>query len=84
MRIGDRTPKGYFFSQFEDAFSFFEGLAAVQFDGKWGYIDTVGKYAITPQFDEAGNFESGLAPVRIGDRWGYIDKEGKYVWNPTN
>ena len=70
--------------QFEDAFSFFEGLAAVKFEGQWGYVNTGGTYAIHPGFDEAGNFENGLAPVRLEDRWGYIDKQGKYVWNPTN
>ena len=70
--------------QFEEAFSFFEGLAAVKFDGKWGYVDKNAKYTIQPQFDEAGSFENGLAPVCLGERWGYINKDGKLIWNPTN
>ena len=70
--------------QFEEAFSFFEGLAAVKFDGKWGYVDKHAKYTIHPQFDEAGNFENGFAPVRLGSGWGYINKEGKLIWNRTS
>ena len=53
-------------------------------EGRWGYIDPEGRYAINPQYDEAGDFEGGLAPVRLKDAWGYINEEGKYIWTPTN
>ena len=43
---------------------FHHGLLAVLLDGKWGYIDTSGKYVINPQFDYAYNFDAdGYAEV---------------------
>ncbi len=50
--------------------------------GKWGFIDTTGKWVIDPQFEEVKYFADGLAPVRVGGRWGYIDQKGKFIVNP--
>ena len=61
---------------------FRSGLAAVAKSGKWGFIDTTGKWVIDPQFEEAGLFADGLAPVLVGGRWGYIDRKGKFAINP--
>jgi hypothetical protein len=61
---------------------FTAGLARAASSGKWGYIDTTGKWVIDPQFEGAGNFADGLAPVQVGGRWGYIDRKGKFVVNP--
>lgn len=58
------------------------GLAAVAKEGKWGFIDTAGKWVIDPQFEQTGIFADGFAPVLVGGRWGYIDRNGKFVVNP--
>jgi len=50
--------------------------------GRYGYINTDGKYAINPQFEDAGAFSGGLAPVRMGGHWGFVDKTGIVVINP--
>lgn len=50
--------------------------------GKWGFIDKTGKFAIYPQFDLAGNFKEGLAPIKINEKYGYIDKNGNYAIKP--
>jgi len=63
-------------------FGFTEGLAPAGSGGKWGFIDTTGKWIIDPQFERAGNFADGLAPVVVGGRTGYIDSKGKFVVNP--
>jgi hypothetical protein len=63
-------------------YGFTEGLMAAAFGGKWGFIDTVGKWVVDPQFELAWPFEDGLAPVRVGGRWGYVDRKGKFVINP--
>ncbi|WP_396336448.1 WG repeat-containing protein [Fischerella sp. JS2] len=66
--------------QFDGVGEFSEGLAQVQIDGKWGYIDKSGNVVIQPQFDETDKFSEGLARVWIsGQNWGYIDKTGKFV-----
>jgi hypothetical protein len=50
--------------QFDQADDFSEGLARVQKDNKWGYIDKTGKFVIPPKFDEASSFSQGWALVR--------------------
>ena len=47
--------------------AFNDGKAPVLVNGKWGYIDKSGKFAINPQFDEAGMYSDGMALIRIGD-----------------
>jgi len=61
---------------------FTAGLAPAATGGKWGFIDSTGKWVVTPQFEGAMNFADGLAPVIVGGRTGYVDKEGKFVVNP--
>jgi len=61
---------------------FTAGLAPAATGGKWGYIDTAGKWVIDPQFESAGNFADGLAPVTVGGRTGYINEKGRFVVNP--
>jgi hypothetical protein len=50
--------------QFDQADSFSQGLASVQKDRKWGYIDKTGKFVIPPQFEEANAFSKGWTLVR--------------------
>ena len=66
------------------------------FEGKWGFIDQSGKYAVNPQFDNVTGFKEGLARVCLGigcgswsmndakleEKWGFIDQIGKLVINP--
>jgi hypothetical protein len=72
----------------EEAHDFKEGLALVRVNGKFGYIDKSGKYAIAPQFDYAYDFSEGLAVVNHGlsqrshGKNGYIDKSGRWVIPP--
>lgn len=65
--------------QFEIAYDFKDGLAAVKKNGLFGYIDKTGQMVIQPQFNEAGNFSEGLAAVAKDGYWHYIDKTGKKV-----
>ena len=49
--------------QFDDAWFFNEGLAAVNSNGKWGFIDKKGNFAIVPRYDGAYAFLEGFAGV---------------------
>ena len=69
-------------SSFDHAHDFSEGYGAVSVSGKWGFIDSSGKYAISPQFKAVGHFSEGLAPASDGSKWGFIDKGGKFVIPP--
>ncbi|MBK7408148.1 MAG: WG repeat-containing protein [Saprospirales bacterium] len=46
---------------------------------KWGYINTLGDWVISPQYDDCRNFKEELAVVRIGGRWGFINLKGKLI-----
>ena len=50
-------------SQYDEAKSFSEGLAAVRVGKQWGYIDGAGATKINPQYKFAGEFSDGLAFV---------------------
>jgi len=52
---------------FEDAHSFFEGLAGVKLNGKWGYIDKTGKVVIEYKYDWVGWFIDGETVAGIGE-----------------
>jgi hypothetical protein len=73
-------------SRFPNPIRFSEGLAAVEVDGKFGYIDTTGQFVLPPRFRWAGSFTDSLASVSIGpeikgfvgDR--LIDRTGACVW----
>lgn len=61
---------------------FSEDLAAVEVDGKWGYIDKQGRMAVPPQFETAEAFSEGLAAVEVDGKYGFIDKSGEFVIKP--
>lgn len=69
-------------AQFDGPGEFSEGLAAVENDGKYGYVDKSGEMAVAPRFDCATEFSEGLAAVEINDEWGFIDKSGTFIIKP--
>lgn len=59
-----------------------EGYAAVQKDGKWGFVDEAGQCVIPCQYDEVGDFSEGLAAVKDAiqiDFYPYEATEGRRV-----
>jgi hypothetical protein len=67
--------------QFDEARPFdTEKMAAVQFKGNFGYLNTSGEMVIMPQFDSAENFASnGLARVEANGKHGFINRKGQIV-----
>ncbi|GEM_PF-983440 len=68
--------------QFEDAYHFTEGTAAVKKYGKWGYINSNGGWVINPKFDKAKPFSEGLACAVEDGKWGFIDHNGNWHFIP--
>lgn len=66
---------------FDRAESFNEGLAAVEIDNLWGFIDKSGNIVIAPQFEFiVRGFSEGIAFVNCdNDKVAAIDKTGKYI-----
>jgi hypothetical protein len=56
---------------------FFEGLASVELNHKYGFIDKTGKEVIPLEYKYTENFSKGLALVQLGYKWGYVDKKGR-------
>lgn len=54
-------------------------MAAVCINGKWGYLDILGKVRIPLIYDSCSSFSEGKAAVRKGAKWGYINTEGETV-----
>jgi hypothetical protein len=83
----DKTGKYITECIFDEAWGFSEGLAAVQYSGKFGFINRKGKFVIKPQFSNADSFYNGLAKVGIvKENWfyeGYVNHKGEYVVKPV-
>ena len=70
----------------EEEFEYSEGLAAVEQNGKYVFVDKNGNIAINDRFDYATNFENGLAKVWRENELYYINKSGEKIYpilNPT-
>ena len=64
--------------------AFYEGLARVSLDGKFGYINKSGKRIIPLKFANAYSFFSnGLAIILDENQmWGLINKKGEVIIKP--
>ncbi|AHM61409.1 hypothetical protein D770_15775 [Flammeovirgaceae bacterium 311] len=72
------------YGYYDKVYNFSDGLARVEKNGKSGYINRDGDYAIPPIFRGGGTFANGLAPVldEATGKWGYVDKKGQFVIQP--
>ena len=77
---GKTKPKS---SKYEYQGPYFQGIAKVKANHKWGFVDTTGNVVIAPKYDEVSNFVDGLAKVRISRKWGLVDTKGNIVIKPT-
>jgi hypothetical protein len=68
--------------------SFHEGVAPVEIDGLWGFINRSGDLVIKPQFSWVGSFEGDVAPffapTDYSGHRGWVDKSGRILWSPLN
>ena len=62
---------------------FWCGLVAVEYENKWGYINSRGKKKIDFTYEFAYNFtKNKLALVGFDSKFGYINTKGEYVIDP--
>lgn len=66
---------------YDDAcqFASYDEPAAVNLNGKWGFINIDGSVFIEPEYEEAKSFCIGYAPVYIDGMWGCIDMDNNIV-----
>ncbi|MCL2510805.1 MAG: WG repeat-containing protein [Bacteroidales bacterium] len=65
--------------KYDWAYPFSEGLAAVNHNGKRGYIDATGREVIPCKYERGEHFHEGLVAVRLNGKWGYINKIGEVM-----
>jgi len=66
----------------DTATRFRSGMAAVEHDGQWGYIDSLGTLAIDYQFPLAWDFVGDRARSINREGFSFIDKNGDYIISP--
>lgn len=64
---------------YDSAEDYYNGLALVKRDGKYGYIDYNGKEVIPLEFEFANNFTNKYSKVKKDGKWGYIDTTGNAI-----
>lgn len=62
---------------YDRVYNFHEGLARVEKENKYGYIDKNGKEVVPCIYNFGGDFSEGFANVKKDEKWGFIDKSGK-------
>jgi len=82
--LSNNNPDWDFTQVMIEPLEFSEGLAVCQNNGKYGYINKRGEFAIAPQFLSADPFHQKLASVRTseyksGNGKTYIDQSGKVI-----
>lgn len=58
---------------------FKEGLAVVESNRKYGFINKTGKEVIPCKYEYARDFKEGLAQVKLDGKWRLVDKTGREV-----
>ncbi len=79
-RLSLTTPKGIT-PQFDSATDFSEGLALVQIENGYRYIDPQGHTSIQPDFEATAlaPFSNGFAIAQIGTRYSCLNRQGKLL-----
>lgn len=60
-----------------------EGYRAIRKDGKWGFVDALGRLRIPNRYDKVQHFAEGLAPFSLRSKWGFLNKEDEIIIHPT-
>ena len=67
----------------EEIFPASEGYRGIKKNGKYGFIDDMGRLRIANRYEDILPFQEALAAVKIRGKWGYINKEDKIAIQPV-
>lgn len=65
--------------QYDTLTAWHDGMTAMRYKGKWGYLNKREKLTVQPYYSVAFPFYKDAALVSDGKRWSFINKEGKAV-----
>lgn len=49
------------------------------YNGRYGYVNSTGKFMIQPRYDDARNFREHMGAVEINGKWGFVNERGRQV-----
>jgi WG containing repeat len=64
---------------YQDATPFAEGVAAVNLNGKWGIIDSLGNTVLAPTYGSIQKAQEGRMTYSSGGVYGFLDTKGKVI-----
>ncbi len=62
---------------------FYNGLAIVKRDGKWGMINKLGKEAVVPEYDYINPYSCGFARIAKNGKVGFLDDQFREAISPS-
>ena len=65
--------------EYDLVYPFTGGIAKVETNDKYGFIDHTGKEVVPLKYDDVGEPLEGLIAVELSGNWGYIDKAGEII-----
>jgi len=66
----------------EEAFETREGYVGVKINGRYGFMDELGRLRIANRYDGIGPFSEGLAAMKLRHLWGYLNVREKIAIQP--
>lgn len=61
------------------AWKFHDGMAIINKNGKYGFVNEKGIEIVPPEYDEVDVFHEGRARFRKGKKWGFLDTNGNEI-----
>lgn len=68
----------------EKIFPASEGLRGIKRQGRYGFIDDLGRLRIANRYEDLKPFSEGLAAIKIRNKWGFINRDEQIVIQPTH
>lgn len=66
-------------AKYSNIYPFLDGVAKVERNGMWGFVDKLGKKMCPLKYDFVDSFKEGFARVKLNNKRGFINKEGKEI-----
>lgn len=69
---------------YEEVFEETEGLRGIKKEGRYGFVDDLGRLRIANRYEGVKPFQERMAAVKILGKWGFIDHDEKLVIQPVH
>ena len=79
----DEAGRPWLRGSYDDVGAMFDGVFAVQQDGRWSIVDTKGREVFPPREDELEPFTRDVAIFCRDQRCGLLDRDGRVLLPPT-